>query len=77
MAIAGLWREGEGNQPAAFTMLTTTPGADVAPYHNRQVVVLRPENWSAWIDLSRLESELLRPLPAGSLSAETIRAAKA
>jgi putative SOS response-associated peptidase YedK len=45
MAIAGLWREGEGNQPPAFTMLTTEPGPDVAPIHNRQVVVLRPENW--------------------------------
>ena len=77
MAIAGLWREGDGNQPAAFTMLTTDPGPDVAPYHNRQVVVLRPENWSAWIDLSRPEAELLQPLPAGSLSVETVRAAKA
>ena len=47
MAIAGLWREGDGNQPAAFTMLTTDPGADVAPYHSRQIVVLRPEHWSA------------------------------
>ena len=74
MAIAGLWRESDGTQPAAFTMLTTTPGPDVAPYHNRQIVVLRPEDWSAWIDLSRTESELLRPLPAGALSVETVRA---
>ncbi len=74
MAIAGLWRESDGTQPAAFTMLTTTPGPDVAPYHDRQIVVLRPEDWSAWIDLSRAESELLRPLPAGALSVETVRA---
>src|SRR6185437_6245962 len=26
MAIAGLWREGQGNQPDTFTMLTTEPG---------------------------------------------------
>jgi putative SOS response-associated peptidase YedK len=44
MAIAGLWREGEGNQPPTFTMLTTEPGPDVAPTHNRQVVVPRPEH---------------------------------
>jgi putative SOS response-associated peptidase YedK len=43
MAIAGIWREGHGNHPPAFTMLTTAPGADVEPYHNRQIVVLRPE----------------------------------
>ena len=77
MAIAGLWRESDGTEPAAFTMLTTAPGPDVAPYHNRQIVVLRPENWSGWIDLSRPEAELLQPLPAGSLSVETVRAGNA
>lgn len=73
LAIAGLWREGHGNQPDTFTMLTTEPGPDVAPIHNRQVVVLRPENWTAWLVLSKPEAELLRPLPAGSLSVETVR----
>lgn len=42
LAIAGIWREGQGNHPASFTMLTTSPGPDIAPYHHRQVVVLRP-----------------------------------
>jgi putative SOS response-associated peptidase YedK len=73
MAIAGLWREGTGNQPSAFTMLTTEPGADVAPIHNRQVVVLRPEDWRHWLELSKTESELLQPLPEGSLGAEVVR----
>jgi putative SOS response-associated peptidase YedK len=75
MAIAGLWREGKGNQPPAFTMLTTAPGPDVAPYHNRQVAVLQPKNWRAWIELTIPEAELLKPLPAGSLTVETVRAA--
>ena len=44
MAIAGLWREAQGDGPPAFTMLTTAPGPDVAPYHDRQVAVLRPED---------------------------------
>ena len=61
-AIAGLWREGQDGQPA-FTMLTTEPGPDVSPYHNRQVVVLRPDAWAAWIYLTRPEAELLQPLP--------------
>ncbi|KGD86362.1 SOS response-associated peptidase [Rhizobium sp. YS-1r] len=73
MAIAGLWREGQGNQPPAFTMLTTTPGPDVAPIHNRQIVVLRPENWRHWLHLTKPESELLRPLPEGSLAVEQVR----
>jgi SOS response associated peptidase (SRAP) len=55
-------REGGGNQLPSFTMLTTAPGPDVAPCHNRQVVVLPPEDWSAWIHLTKTEAGLLRPL---------------
>jgi putative SOS response-associated peptidase YedK len=73
LAIAGLWREGEGNQPPSFTMLTTTPGPDVAPIHDRQIVVLQPKDWRHWLDLTKDESDLLRPLPEGSLSVEMVR----
>jgi putative SOS response-associated peptidase YedK len=73
MAIAGIWREAQGNHPMAFAMLTTEPGPDIAPYHDRQVVVLRPRDWSAWLDLDRPEAELLRPLEEGSLAVETVR----
>jgi putative SOS response-associated peptidase YedK len=75
MAIAGLWREGQENQPPSFTMLTTAPGPDVAPYYNRQVAVLRPADWAAWINLTVPEAELLKPLPGGSLTTETVRPA--
>ena len=57
----------------SFTMLTTSPGPDIEPYHNRQVVVLRPQDWAAWLYLTKPQTELLRPLPAGSLAAETVR----
>jgi putative SOS response-associated peptidase YedK len=65
--IAGLVKEG------AFTMLTTVPGEDIAPYHDRQIVVLRRDEGLAWLDLSRPEAELLRPLPAGRLHHERVR----
>ena len=58
---------------AAFTILTAEPGPDVAPIHNRQVVVLDRADWLAWLDLTRPEAELLRPPPAGSLSVEQVR----
>jgi putative SOS response-associated peptidase YedK len=45
----------------------------VAPIHDRQVVVLDRADWLAWLDLSRPESELLRPLPGGSLVVEQVR----
>lgn len=73
LAIAGIWREGKDGAPPAFTMLTTDPGPDVEPYHSRQIVILRPEDWTAWIDLTKPEAELLRPLPEGSLRVETVR----
>ena len=44
LAIAGIWREIKPGTPPAFTMLTTSPGADAEPYHSRQVVVLPPED---------------------------------
>ncbi len=56
-------------------MLTTAPGPDVAPYHDRQVAVLHPKDWASWIDLTKPEAELLKPLPGGSLAVETVRPA--
>jgi putative SOS response-associated peptidase YedK len=73
LAIAGLWREGKAGAPPAFTMLTTSPGADVEPYHSRQVVVLQPRDWATWIYLTKPEKELLRPLPQGLLDVEMVR----
>jgi putative SOS response-associated peptidase YedK len=68
--IAGIIRKDAIEAAACFTMLTTEPGPDIAPYHDRQVVVLPPQDWGGWLDLSRPEAELLRPLPTGSLKAE-------
>ncbi|MEA3018466.1 MAG: hypothetical protein QOI38_3188 [Sphingomonadales bacterium] len=68
-AIAGIVRD----VPAvgeAFTMLTTEPGPDVAPYHGRQVVVLERDDWGRWLDPRCRAGEVLRPLPAGALAVE-------
>jgi putative SOS response-associated peptidase YedK len=64
-AIAGLWRKGDAGE--AFTMLTTEPGPDIEPIHDRQIVVLQPGQWTQWLYLARPEAELLQPLPAGTL----------
>lgn len=69
-AIAGLWRDGE--KGPAFTMLTTAPGPDIAPIHDRQIVILRHGQWAEWLYLTRPEAELLQPLPAGSLRTEIV-----
>jgi putative SOS response-associated peptidase YedK len=72
MAIAGLWSEAEGG-PLSFTMLTTAPGPDIEPYHDRQVCVIPPADWAAWLFLTKPEEELLKPLPAGSLEVTLVR----
>src|SRR4051812_31048281 len=69
--IAGLWRPGEGTAPG-FTMLTCEPGPDVAPIHDRQVVVLDREQWLQWLDPDSSEAELLKPTPAGSLQVQKV-----
>ena len=71
--FAGLWRPATGEFSESFTLLTTEPGPDVAPIHNRQVVVLERADWTPWLDLSRPETQLLRALPAGALSVEQVR----
>jgi putative SOS response-associated peptidase YedK len=71
--FAGLWRPASDAGPEAFTLLTTEPGPDVAPIHNRQMVVLDRADWVAWLELTKSERELLRALPEGSLQREQIR----
>jgi putative SOS response-associated peptidase YedK len=67
IGIAGLVRDAP-NIGEAFTMLTTEPGPDVAPYHNRQIAVLLSSDWRAWLDHLAPARELLRPLAAGTLA---------
>ncbi|MFZ2029673.1 MAG: SOS response-associated peptidase [Vitreimonas sp.] len=69
--IAGLWRAVEGIGEA-FTMLTTAPGPDIKPYHDRQIVVLARDDWARWLDLNVSAKEVLKPAPAGALSVEQV-----
>jgi putative SOS response-associated peptidase YedK len=70
-AIAGLWRNdlavGE-----AFTMLTTEPGEDIRPYHNRQIVVVPPADFARWLNPEVAARDVARPLPPGSLDVAQI-----
>ena len=64
--IAGVIRDG------GFAMLTTRPGPDISPYHDRQIVLLEPGRAMEWLDLTTAEADLLRPLPAGRLAVEQV-----
>ena len=67
-AIAGLWRpSGLPDGGNAFTMLTAPPGPDVAPYHDRGIVLLPVARWAAWLG-GEDAAGLLEPAAAGSLA---------
>lgn len=72
MGLAGLWSEAEEGG-LSFTMLTTAPGPDISPIHDRQVCVLKPDQWAQWLFFAKPEAELLVPLPKGTLTVETVR----
>lgn len=65
-AIAGLIREDR------FTMLTCAPGPDIAPYHDRQIVIVPKKDWAAWLGPPE-EQPPIGPLPAGSLTVTQVR----
>jgi putative SOS response-associated peptidase YedK len=69
--IAGLWRS-TPDVGEAFTMLTTPPGPDVAPYHNRQIAVLPKAKWAAWLGHEVSAAALIEPCPAGILRVEKV-----
>lgn len=63
--IAGLVRDDR------FTMLTMPPGPDIAPYHDRQVVIPPRKQWAAW--LGPAPEADIPSLPAGSLKVTQVR----
>ena len=64
--LAAIWRPAAQGWAEAFAVLTIAANADLAPFHDRQMAVLRRDQRMGWLDLTHPEGELLRPLPAGS-----------
>ena len=67
LALAAVWRAGEGD---AFSLLTTGPGPDVAPYHTRGVIPVPVEHWADWLFSDVYPADLVAPPPAGRLAVE-------
>ena len=75
--FAGIWRAAKADWPESYAILTVAANDDVAPYHDRQMAVLRRGQRLDWLDGLMSEDELLRPLPAGSFRVKEDRPAKA
>ena len=71
IAFAGLWESYRWPDQAvtrSFTILTTTPNAEMAELHDRMPVILEQQDWPTW--LGEVEGDhvaLLRSAPDGLL----------
>ena len=70
-AFAGLWerwKDPNGNWIKSCSILTTTPNAVTAPFHDRMPVILNPDNYDLWLDPGFTDvaavSEMLKPYDA-------------
>ncbi|XBQ15227.1 MAG: SOS response-associated peptidase [Oceanicaulis sp.] len=74
MVFAGLWeRWGEGEAKIdSFAILTTAANADIAHLHHRCPVMIRPEDFAAWLDPEADPAAFLRPEPDGALTARPV-----
>jgi putative SOS response-associated peptidase YedK len=67
--VAGIVKQG------CFAMLTTRPGPDVMPYHDRQICVLSPSAGMHWLRLDAPSETILTAPPEGKLKVKTLRGA--
>ncbi|HWF01935.1 MAG TPA: SOS response-associated peptidase [Caulobacteraceae bacterium] len=68
----GLWERAHTTDGVveSFTLLTCAPGPDCAPYHDRQPVILGPERWADWLDLTVDPADFLKAGEAGGIVVE-------
>ena len=64
--LAGLWRPESRNWPASFAVMTVEAYPDIAPYKDRHVAVLRPEDWFNWLMETKAKDQMLHPFPMDS-----------
>lgn len=68
--FAGIWRTASPEWPEAYAILTTAAGADVMPYQDRQMAVLRRTQRLDWLDATIPEHELFRHHRRGTFAVE-------
>ncbi len=65
----GIWR-------LSCAVITTRANEDIAALHDRMPVILRGDDWRAWLDPRRTDADglmdLLRPAPTGTLNSYAV-----
>jgi putative SOS response-associated peptidase YedK len=71
LAFAGLWesfRWPDETVTRSFTILTTTPNAEMSELHDRMPVILDRQDWPVWLGETEGDATMLmRPAPDGLL----------
>ena len=75
-AFAGLWERwkdrSDGTELESFTIITTDPNELMQPLHDRMPVIVKPSDYSRWLDSGNAERppvDLLRPFDADLMTA--------
>lgn len=75
-AFAGLWERwkdrSDGRELESFTIITTDPNELMQPLHDRMPVIVKPSDYSRWLDPgnpAQLPVDLLRPFDADLMTA--------
>ena len=73
-AFPGLWDHADtADGPIdSFTLLTSAPGPDQAPYHSRQPVILERAQWADWLDPSNHMAPSFKGSPARTIYVERL-----
>jgi putative SOS response-associated peptidase YedK len=72
--FAGLWDQAHTTDGdiESYALVTTAAGPDVAPYHNRQPVILERSAYAGWMDHAALPESSVMPSQAGVLKVEKL-----
>jgi putative SOS response-associated peptidase YedK len=66
--ITAIW-----NGIRSVSLITTEPNVLMAPIHDRMPVILKPEDYAAWLDTSNHDAQaLIRPYPAERMAARPV-----
>jgi len=78
-AFPGVWdRVQTADGPVeSFALLTSAPGPDAAPFHNRQPVILPKDGWVDWLDVKNDLAPTFRGSPPGTIAEEVSPLVKA
>lgn len=72
--FAGIWDRAQTSDGVidSYALVTVPAGPDVAPYHDREPIMLEPAHYARWLESPSAAAELFKPALAGQLVATAI-----